>query len=112
MSVKIICDFMVRTFCEKYDCLLLLDTVTSLGGVPLYLDKWKVDNVINMRSMFYNCKEFNQCLDSWNVSNVQDMESMFLLCTKLYNICSRVMVLPEEIPNNLKSDSWIPNLSI
>jgi len=25
------------------DCLLMLDTVTSIGGVPLLLDEWKVD---------------------------------------------------------------------
>jgi len=33
----------VGTLCRKYDCLLLLDTVTSLGGVPLFLDEWGVD---------------------------------------------------------------------
>lgn len=29
--------------CRNFDCLLLVDTVTSLGGVPLLLDAWKVD---------------------------------------------------------------------
>jgi alanine-glyoxylate transaminase/serine-glyoxylate transaminase/serine-pyruvate transaminase len=29
--------------CREYDCLLLVDTVTSLGGVPLFLDPWGVD---------------------------------------------------------------------
>jgi alanine-glyoxylate transaminase/serine-glyoxylate transaminase/serine-pyruvate transaminase len=29
--------------CREFDCLLLVDTVTSLGGVPLFLDEWKVD---------------------------------------------------------------------
>ncbi len=29
--------------CREHDCLLLLDTVTSLGGVPLALDAWGVD---------------------------------------------------------------------
>jgi alanine-glyoxylate transaminase/serine-glyoxylate transaminase/serine-pyruvate transaminase len=29
--------------CHAHDCLLLVDTVTSLGGVPLYLDAWGVD---------------------------------------------------------------------
>ncbi len=33
----------IGDLCRKYDCLLLLDTVTSLGGVPLFLDSWKVD---------------------------------------------------------------------
>jgi alanine-glyoxylate transaminase/serine-glyoxylate transaminase/serine-pyruvate transaminase len=29
--------------CRKYDCLLLVDSVTSLGAVPLFLDEWGVD---------------------------------------------------------------------
>lgn len=29
--------------CREFDCLLLLDTVTSLGGVPVFLDRWHVD---------------------------------------------------------------------
>ncbi|TAF57910.1 MAG: alanine--glyoxylate aminotransferase family protein [Oscillatoriales cyanobacterium] len=33
----------VGDLCREFDCLLLLDTVTSLGGVPLFLDDWGVD---------------------------------------------------------------------
>lgn len=33
----------VRTLCDEFDCLLLLDTVTSLGGVELFIDDWGVD---------------------------------------------------------------------
>ncbi|MBL7978617.1 MAG: alanine--glyoxylate aminotransferase family protein [Bacteroidetes Order II. Incertae sedis bacterium] len=33
----------VGDLCRKYNCLLVLDTVTSLGGVPLFLDEWGVD---------------------------------------------------------------------
>ncbi|MFQ5629928.1 MAG: pyridoxal-phosphate-dependent aminotransferase family protein [bacterium] len=33
----------VGEICRKNNCLLLLDTVTSLGGVPLFLDEWGVD---------------------------------------------------------------------
>ncbi|MEO0375038.1 MAG: alanine--glyoxylate aminotransferase family protein [Cyanobacteria bacterium P01_A01_bin.17] len=33
----------VGDLCREYDCLLLADTVTSLGGVPLLLDEWGVD---------------------------------------------------------------------
>jgi alanine-glyoxylate transaminase/serine-glyoxylate transaminase/serine-pyruvate transaminase len=33
----------VGDLCRDFDCLLLVDTVTSLGGVPLMLDEWKVD---------------------------------------------------------------------
>ncbi len=40
----------IGELCEKYNCLLLLDTVTSLGGVPLYLDSWKVD-------LAYSCSQ-------------------------------------------------------
>jgi alanine-glyoxylate transaminase / serine-glyoxylate transaminase / serine-pyruvate transaminase len=29
--------------CAAHDCLLLADTVTSLGGVPIFLDDWQVD---------------------------------------------------------------------
>lgn len=33
----------VAELCRDVDCLLLVDTVTSLGGVPLYVDEWGVD---------------------------------------------------------------------
>lgn len=33
----------IGNLCRESDCLLLLDTVTSLGGVPVLLDEWKVD---------------------------------------------------------------------
>ena len=31
--------------CHKYNCLLVVDTVASLGGVPFYADRWGVDAV-------------------------------------------------------------------
>ena len=40
----------IGELCRKNDCLLLLDTVTSLGGVPLYLDEWKID-------LAYSCSQ-------------------------------------------------------
>ena len=40
----------IGDLCQEHDCLLLLDTVTSLGGVPLYLDSWKVD-------LAYSCSQ-------------------------------------------------------
>ena len=40
----------IGDLCRKHDCLLLLDTVTSLGGVPLYIDDWKVD-------LAYSCSQ-------------------------------------------------------
>lgn len=33
----------VGEMCRQQDCLLILDTVTSLGGVPVFLDAWRVD---------------------------------------------------------------------
>jgi alanine-glyoxylate transaminase/serine-glyoxylate transaminase/serine-pyruvate transaminase len=33
----------VADLCHQYGCLLLIDSVTSLGGVPLFLDAWGVD---------------------------------------------------------------------
>ena len=40
----------IGDLCRKYDCLLLVDTVTSLGGVPLYIDEWKID-------LAYSCSQ-------------------------------------------------------
>ena len=40
----------IGDLCREHDCLLLLDTVTSLGGVPVYLDAWKVD-------LAYSCSQ-------------------------------------------------------
>ncbi|MEM9218166.1 MAG: alanine--glyoxylate aminotransferase family protein [Cyanobacteria bacterium P01_F01_bin.150] len=40
----------VGDLCREFDCLLLLDTVTSLGGMPLFLDEWKVD-------LAYSCSQ-------------------------------------------------------
>jgi len=40
----------IGDLCRAHDCLLLLDTVTSLGGVPLFLDDWKVD-------LAYSCSQ-------------------------------------------------------
>lgn len=33
----------VGELCRKNNCLLLVDTVTSMGGIPLYIDEWKID---------------------------------------------------------------------
>jgi alanine-glyoxylate transaminase / serine-glyoxylate transaminase / serine-pyruvate transaminase len=36
--------------CHQHNCLLLVDTVTSLGGVPLALDEWGID-------LAYSCSQ-------------------------------------------------------
>ncbi|MGB9618620.1 MAG: pyridoxal-phosphate-dependent aminotransferase family protein, partial [Desulfomonilaceae bacterium] len=33
----------VGKICREFECLFLLDTVTSLGGVPVFVDRWHVD---------------------------------------------------------------------
>ncbi len=33
----------VADLCRTNNCLLLVDTVTSLGGVPLFIDEWGID---------------------------------------------------------------------
>jgi alanine-glyoxylate transaminase/serine-glyoxylate transaminase/serine-pyruvate transaminase len=33
----------IAELCKQYDCLLLADTVTSIGGVPLFIDDWGID---------------------------------------------------------------------
>jgi alanine-glyoxylate transaminase / serine-glyoxylate transaminase / serine-pyruvate transaminase len=40
----------IGELCQKYDCLFLVDTVTSLGGVPLFLDHWQID-------LAYSCSQ-------------------------------------------------------
>jgi alanine-glyoxylate transaminase / serine-glyoxylate transaminase / serine-pyruvate transaminase len=36
--------------CQQHNCLLLVDTVTSLGGVPLAIDEWGID-------LAYSCSQ-------------------------------------------------------
>ncbi len=40
----------IGDLCRRHDCLLILDTVTSLGSIPLFLDEWKVD-------LAYSCSQ-------------------------------------------------------
>lgn len=40
----------VGELCREFDCLLIADTVTSLGGVPIFLDQWQVD-------LAYSCSQ-------------------------------------------------------
>ena len=40
----------VADLCHQHGCLLLVDTVTSLGGVPLYIDRWGID-------LAYSCSQ-------------------------------------------------------
>ena len=40
----------VGELCREHNCLLLVDAVTSLGGVPFYADQWGVD-------LAYSCSQ-------------------------------------------------------
>ncbi len=40
----------VGDLCREFDSLLLVDSVTSMGGVPLFLDKWGID-------LAYSCSQ-------------------------------------------------------
>ncbi|MGK7893966.1 MAG: alanine--glyoxylate aminotransferase family protein [Xenococcus sp. (in: cyanobacteria)] len=40
----------VAELCHQHGCLLLVDTVTSLGGVPLFIDEWGID-------LAYSCSQ-------------------------------------------------------
>ena len=41
------------------------------------IEQWNVSNLINMREMFCNCRNFNQDISAWNVSKVKDMTYAF-----------------------------------
>ena len=45
----------IGALCREYDCLLLVDTVTSLGGVPLYIDAWQIDAAYSGSQKCLNC---------------------------------------------------------
>jgi alanine-glyoxylate transaminase/serine-glyoxylate transaminase/serine-pyruvate transaminase len=41
--------------CRRHDCLLILDTVTSLGGLPVEIDRWLVDAVYSGTQKCLSC---------------------------------------------------------
>ena len=46
----------------RYNCLLVVDSVAALGGVPLYMDKWGINNLLIQWSLpFKDDSEFNKC---------------------------------------------------
>jgi len=45
----------IGNLCREYDCLLLVDTVTSLGGVPVFIDEWKIDAGYSGSQKCLNC---------------------------------------------------------
>ncbi|GCE65316.1 alanine--glyoxylate aminotransferase family protein [cyanobiont of Ornithocercus magnificus] len=45
----------IGDLCREHNCLLLLDAVTSLGGVPLFLDEWKIDIAYSCSQKSLSC---------------------------------------------------------
>jgi alanine-glyoxylate transaminase/serine-glyoxylate transaminase/serine-pyruvate transaminase len=45
----------IGELCREFDCLLLVDTVASLGGVPFFTDDWKVDIVYTGSQKCISC---------------------------------------------------------
>ena len=45
----------IAEICHAQDCLLVVDTVTSLAGVPLFLDQWGIDGSWSGSQKCLNC---------------------------------------------------------
>lgn len=45
----------IGDLCHEYDCLLLVDTVASLGGVPFFTDEWGIDIVYTGSQKCISC---------------------------------------------------------
>lgn len=45
----------IGQICREYDCLLLADTVTSLGTVPLFIDEWHIDAAYSCSQKGLSC---------------------------------------------------------
>ena len=59
---------------------LFSESATNLDPHNIDISEWDVSHVKNMRSMFYDCENFNCDLSKWDVSNVKDMSMMFYGC--------------------------------
>ena len=45
--------------------------------IYIHISNWNVSNVTNMKGLFKNMKDFNDCINNWDVSNVTNMDNMF-----------------------------------
>ena len=69
------------------------------------ISSWDTSGVTTMKSMFYNCTNFNQTIGNWDVKNVLEMSWMFYGCTNFnpYDINH----IPPPIPTNAqKLSNW------
>ena len=77
IDVSEVTDMHALFSCYKYDYL-----GSKYKDLNPDISLWDVSNVINMKQMFYLCKNFNSDISGWNVSKVEDMHSMFSWCEK------------------------------
>lgn len=45
----------IGALCREHNCLLLVDTVTSLSGAPLFVDEWQIDAVYSGSQKNLSC---------------------------------------------------------
>eukprot|EP00743_Colponemidia_sp_Colp-15_P002245 GILK01002432.1.p1 GENE.GILK01002432.1~~GILK01002432.1.p1 ORF type:complete len:402 (-),score=55.64 GILK01002432.1:116-1294(-) len=45
----------IGDLCRQYNTLLLVDSVTSLGGAPIFVDKWHIDAIYSGSQKTLNC---------------------------------------------------------
>ena len=65
---------------EKWDTsnvITMKSMFHNIKNFNININNWNVSNVLDMSYMFYGAESFNQPLDKWNVSNVQSMICMF-----------------------------------
>ncbi|MEI0604132.1 BspA family leucine-rich repeat surface protein [Brachyspira alvinipulli] len=65
---------------EKWDTsnvITMKSMFHNIKNFNININNWNVYEVIDMSYMFYGAESFNHPLDKWNVSNVQSMICMF-----------------------------------
>lgn len=45
----------IGELCHRYNCLLLVDSVAAMGGVPLHMDKWGIDVMYSGAQKVLSC---------------------------------------------------------
>ncbi len=69
---------------HKYGCLTIVDTVTSLGGVPVLTDEWGIDAIYSGSQKYLSCTpglapvSFNTAAQEKIASRKQPVQSWFL----------------------------------
>ena len=71
----------VTNFTSMFELDITLDRIDTTNFTGLGLETWKLDNAINMNSIFKGCSNFVENLSNWDVSNIQFFNSMFTDCS-------------------------------